>query len=93
MPSNFAAMSQAVAVVPTFAPIMTVQAWRKGMTLCSASPIVTKFTTEDDCTKAAPNAPVRAPTKRFSVAWRSRARRRSPPRCVTSRAKSRRLCR
>ena len=61
-------MSQAVTVVPMLAPIMTVQAWRIGITFFSASPIVTKFTTDEDCTSAAPTAPVSAPTKRFSVA-------------------------
>jgi hypothetical protein len=35
------------------APIITVQAWRIDMTFCSASPIVTKFTTEEDCTDRA----------------------------------------
>ena len=92
-PSNFAAISQAVRVVPTLAPIMIVQAARIGRAFSSASPIVMKFTTEEDCTSAAAAAPVSAPVKRLAVARRRIPRRLSPPSVVTSRAKSRRLCR
>ena len=93
IPSNFAAISQAVSVVPTLAPIMIVQAARIGRAFSSAKPMVMKLTTEDDCTSAAAAAPVSAPVKRFAVARRSRPRSFSPPSVVTSRAKSRRLCR
>ena len=80
-------------MVPTFAPIITVQAERIGSTFCSVRPMVMKLTTEEDCTSAALAAPTSAPAKRPAVSrcrtWRSC----SPPSCVTSRAKSRRLCR
>jgi len=92
-PVNRAAISQAVSVVPTLAPIMIVQAARMGRAFSSARPIVTKFTTDEDCTSAAAAAPVSAPVKRLAVARRSQPRNLSPPNDVTSRAKSRRLWR
>ena len=71
-------MIQAVTVVPTLAPMITVMDWAS-----ERSPALTKLTTmtvvaDDECTKAVINIPVNTPVTRLVVITVRILRKRSP---------------